>query len=185
GTNKIGPAGVEAVASSAHLSRLTELNLDDNPITTAGAKALAGADFANLEWLSLWGCNLGRAEAEALAQTGEWPRLRRLRLGSNKLSGAAVAALAGSPLLDNVESLTLPFIHELDDAGLVALAASPRCRNLVELDLQCTSVGDEGARALVESPHLSKLAYLTVSSTGMRGGAKHRLRKRFGAGVRG
>jgi uncharacterized protein (TIGR02996 family) len=187
GTNGIGAAGLEALASSPHLSRLTDLNLTDNPITTAGAKALAGATaFPDLEWLSLWGCCLGRSEAEALAQTRrEWPRLRHLRLGSNKLTGVAVAALADSPLLDNVESLDLSFNNELTDNGLVALAASPRCRNLVELDLQYTSVGDEGARALLESAHLSKLAYLIVSNTRIGNGAKYRLRKRFGAGVRG
>jgi Ran GTPase-activating protein (RanGAP) involved in mRNA processing and transport len=182
--NQIGAAGIEVLATSGHLSRLTELYLSDSPITTAGAKALAAA-FPNLERLWLWKCNLGRAEVDALAQTGGWPRLRRLDLGNNKLTGPAVAALADSPLMDNVESLDLSFNHELTDPGLVALAAAPRCRNLVELDLQSTGVGDEGAQALLESPYVSKLAYLIVSSTRMGNGVKSRLRKRFGAGVRG
>lgn len=49
----MGPIGCRVLAGSALLSRLTELNLNNNKLKDVGVKALANADLLAIEDLSL------------------------------------------------------------------------------------------------------------------------------------
>src|SRR5262249_9159572 len=67
GANKIGPAGVEAIACSSHFSRLTLLDLHDNPMGLAGARALARSPYlGRLTQLNVSESDLGGQGMELL-----------------------------------------------------------------------------------------------------------------------
>ena len=68
---QLGHAGVEALAASPQLARLTTLDLAENQISEAGARALAASPHLT--------------------------RLTTLELGANQIGDAGVQALAASP----------------------------------------------------------------------------------------
>src|SRR5262249_5431911 len=73
---------------------------------------------------------------------------------TNKRGGdAGVAALAASPRLANLSVLILSGCH-VGDEGVKALAASPHVMNLTRLDLWDNHVGDEGVKALAACRYL-------------------------------
>jgi hypothetical protein len=168
----IGPAGMEALATSPYLGNLTELNLHGGFIRTPGAIALANSTTLR--------------------------NLRSLSLGYNKIGPPGIQALLHSPNLAGVENLKISFNGPNDDgpgdAGLAALATSPtvRCLRLLDLaesrvtaegarhlagtahlatlrslDLHDNPVGPAGARHLAESPHLAGLRWLSLAQAGI------------------
>ncbi|MDB4957900.1 MAG: hypothetical protein JWO36_5469 [Myxococcales bacterium] len=83
-------SGVKPVAaklfSSPHLSRIHSLNLSNNGLDDADAKAIAASSqLGNLRWLDLRNNKIGAAGLEALASSSNLPRLQYLGLESNTL----------------------------------------------------------------------------------------------------
>ena len=126
--------------------------------------------------LRLWRLN----DASALARVPELIRLRRLRIITYGTSAAALRALLASPHLRRLAALDLYGARA--DNDVVMDVADGRFPDLAELVLTSTAVGEAGARALANSPHLGNLRLLDLGHTpidGRSAGARA-LRKRFG-----
>jgi hypothetical protein len=88
----------------------------------------------------------------------------------NQLGDAGVKALARSPTLSGLVSLSLGQTG-VTDAGVEALAASPHLSKLAELYLDSNErIGPAGAWALARSPHLPRLRVLDLKGTAVSAG---------------
>jgi uncharacterized protein (TIGR02996 family) len=98
-----------------------------------------------------------------LAQLGAVPELARLtdlRLGDHSQFGPKEwRKLFRSPHLAGLTYLALPGCG-IYDAEAQELASAPPLANLTEIDLGYNSIGVDGARAILESPYLTKLKAL-------------------------
>ena len=68
----------------------------------------------------------------------------------------------------------------LGDEAAQILAASPRCRNLLDLNLYHNRIGDVGAAALASSPHLAQLQRLELTRNDIGPKGREQLKTRFG-----
>ena len=92
--NRIGDAGVRALAESEHLLRYRELVLRENRCGDAGAAALADSEYAaNLTHLDFWRNALGDAGAAALAGSPHLGRIADLSVKENAVGPDGAAAL--------------------------------------------------------------------------------------------
>jgi uncharacterized protein (TIGR02996 family) len=106
----VSDRGVSALAESALLERLIGpgLNLSMNPISDAGAKALAGcAHLAPFTELILRECLIGDGGAKALASSRFVGALAYLDLWKNRIGDAGARALARSPHLGFIRNLSM------------------------------------------------------------------------------
>jgi hypothetical protein len=71
----------------------------------------------------------------------------------------------------------------MGDAGAVALAECPHLASLGWLDLASNQVGDRGGLALARSPHLERIVRLDLRDNGLGARAREALRERFGERV--
>lgn len=134
--------------------RLRRLFLPDNGIVNAGLDTvLAWPQAARLTSLGLANNHLRPDAVARLAAAPQLAGLRRLDLSYNLLFDEGTASLAASPHLTGLTHLHLQGCG-IETAGALALAASP-LRQLRVLDLDNNAIGDEGARALAESPALA------------------------------
>ena len=137
--------------------------------------AHAGEIFAvsGIHVLRLWQLS----SAQQLALTPELVRLRSIQL----ISGAPAAVLR--ELLDSpqLERLTTLDLHgSRGDNRLAILLASGRFPGLVELRLSSNQIGDHGAQALAQSPHLDSMRALDLRNNPITDHAtRTALRRRF------
>lgn len=165
---QISGKGVEALATSPHLSGLRVLDVSGNDVNDAGVRAVVESRYlTNLHTLRLSGNHIGDAGAENLAGSALLTRMLkrcpRLELQSNAIGPAGILALAASPLLGEAASLDLSGNY-LGDEGVRSLAASSHLTGLRRLGLRQNHIGDIGATALARSPLMGRLAFLDVSS---------------------
>lgn len=182
-----GNAGAEALSRSDYLTRLQTLNISRNQIGPDGITAICGSEILT-ELKSLNICNnpLGSAGARAIAFSNRTSALRHLWI--NQIGNSGTSALASSPSLQNLESLTIGFLEDnstgeacvalaesgilaglkelsvtggVSDAGLKSLATSTTCRELRRLALS-GNVTDEGIEALAHAQQLSGLWHLKL-----------------------
>jgi uncharacterized protein (TIGR02996 family) len=186
----IGDEGVEGLAESALLGGLAELDLDRCRLTARGARALAASPrAAGLRALMLGNDALGDGGVAALAASPHLRGLRRLDLRGtvygDTFGPAGVAALAASPVADGLTSLDLGSNFAIRDDAARALAASPRLASLVVLSLRETKITEAGVAALLDSPHLGRLARLDLPPEAAPPWSRvaRRLVERFGAGA--
>ncbi len=145
--NRITSLGALELAD-AFPAEMEVLSLSWNRIGDAGVMALAGtAGAARLAALDLGYCELGDAAAAALAAARGLARLSTLNLGVNRIGDAGLAALAASPHLGRLEALNLGH-NPVGDAGVLALFASPLLAGLTALHLHGTHVSDAQRRRL-------------------------------------
>jgi uncharacterized protein (TIGR02996 family) len=171
--HRLDAAGYGKLAA-AELAALLSLHLAGTPQMGAkGMKALAGAAFlGHLQELILTNNGLGAAGMEALAGGPHFRCPARLEVGHNGLRLAGLRALLAAPGLEDVVALELKE-NDLDDAALAELAASPRLSGLLTLDLRTNPrIGPAGAEALATSPHLARLASLTLGGSIGEAGAR-------------
>lgn len=176
--NRLSADTVGQLVASRAVESLEELDLSDNNLGAEGATALAGGNLPNLRALHL---RRARPQEEGVAALALSPLLRELRslsLAGNHLNFTAATVLANAAV-DNLCVLDLQD-NRIEDRGAVALASAPRLAGLVALDLAETRIGDAGAAALVDSPHLAGLTYLNLYGNLISDGVADRLRKRFG-----
>jgi uncharacterized protein (TIGR02996 family) len=146
----VGPAGVAALAASAHAANLRELYLEGHAVGDAGVEVLAAsAHLGRLETLTVQPIHPSR---EGWQGPGPPP---------GTLTEASALALAASPHLTGLRTLDL-YGNLLGDPGAELLAASPNLAGLVTLDLGNNDVGEEGIRALAASPYLGNLERLNL-----------------------
>jgi uncharacterized protein (TIGR02996 family) len=81
----LGPRDAAGIAQCAALRGLSALDLGGNPLESAGAVALASADWPRLVSLRLGRCRIGTEGAIALAGAKGMPELQELNLSGNDL----------------------------------------------------------------------------------------------------
>lgn len=151
-----------AIGKSQHLCALTHLSLAHNRnLTAAGVSALlADGSLPNLRALSFSDCEkVGDAALAALATSPAAGRLRWLNLGSTAVGTRGLQALAGSPHLRELRSLS---IRQYAGSRGSVLTLDPAT-----------------ARALASSPALAKLTYFNIGNMTFAGDAEKILKVRF------
>jgi hypothetical protein len=166
------------LADAPALAGLTDLELTDHRIAAEGVRALARSPYlCNLRTLGLGqdlyinsDSNLFDTEAVvALAGAANLGGLRSLHLGPAELTAEGCAALAESPHLSRVQSLTLAAgvtpswrtdMAVRPPATLQPLLGSPLLCGLEKLDLGHCNLTPEAAAALFESPRPPRLRSL-------------------------
>lgn len=139
-------------ARAFHTSRaLDRLYIGGNPLGAAGIRLLvASPGLRSLRVLDLSGADLDADALVALAQ-GTLTNLQTLILGHNNLRADGLRALVNQPtLLQNLHTLDLQS-NSIENAGAIALAASPHLTNLTALNLRYNNLGDKTAAALASS----------------------------------
>ena len=150
-------------------TRLDLRSFPGNALARAVADEPALADLRSVSFASKF---VTDEAAHALAGSRHLRQLRELNLSTSLLSADGWAALANSQVLNTLECLQIGS-HEITtrrtswtrpgDAGVIALAGSPRVGRLRVLDLRECGFGRPGAAALNASPHLRGLEYLAVT----------------------
>jgi uncharacterized protein (TIGR02996 family) len=175
---RISTAGVLALAESATLANLAELNLDTCLSDgDAGVRLLARAPFLpHLRELNLADNGITPAGVRAFFAPARMSQLRVLRLRFNALGDDGVAGLASALEGTAIEHLYLESNH-IGDAGARALAAAPFLSRLGSLHLDNNGITDTGAKALAESPH--RVAWLSIQRNRLSGRGKALLSRRL------
>jgi uncharacterized protein (TIGR02996 family) len=179
------PAGVvSSLVDSERLPALCELLLSDMGEGSCPTRTLASASgLARFRYLQLSSARIGDAGAAALARA-PLHRLRRLGLHHNDLTDAGVHSLLEAGWLPTLRELRLGY-NSISAVGVQSLAACAGLSRLRYLDLEYNrDIGDAGAVALAESPHLGQLLHLSLPRWGVSDATQQRLRERFGAGVK-
>lgn len=135
-TGPVGDAGVKTLLGSSLAPRLRELslgNLDARPETVFAS--LRDADLTNLEVLNLRMSQLDQSVAWLAESRTLRPRDLHVPRGGPTLT-KAIVALAGSPVLERIQRLTLPSAHLVFPATVEALLASPYLGQLEILELE-------------------------------------------------
>ncbi|AWM41472.1 hypothetical protein GobsT_74790 [Gemmata obscuriglobus] len=121
--NSPGVNAARALARCPHLERLETLDwtMGGNRIGDAGLGALADSDaLSNLAHLEVPGNEISDAGVECLVSSPLWRRLKRLNLAHNDLTAASADHLVSAPA-DQLEALVLHGIN-FGSAGLRRLA---------------------------------------------------------------
>lgn len=172
------------VAVAAELPRLSDVSIEDAPITDRSLKLLSQSDTIRrirmprtqltdhgvayllaapqLELLDLVDC-VGISDA-SLATIGRLPQLRNLRVSGNRITDRGVEHLAG---LGNLAALGLQQTA-VTDAGVTKLTA---LESLKEINLYGTPVTDAALDALAQLPRLEKARLRQTNVRGERAGA--------------
>lgn len=156
-----------AVFAGLESNKLKWLDLSENKITMAGAKALAQtACLAGLQHLDLGGNDLHDAGAGELAK-GTFTALRHLNLRLNSIGAEGVRALTKAASLPALEHLDLSR-NDLGPQGAEALGQA-RHWPLAHLDLGSSGLTDDGVKTLMRGGHFKFLKHLDLSFNGMEG----------------
>ena len=133
--------------------------------------ALVHASIVNqIVELDLSECDLGNGGASALAGSPHLSRLNSLSLGHNRLGDAGVFALVRATSLAHLEILELNDNGLIGHEGVASLAGSPVLAGLVELDLTGNEVNELAIRALVRGPAMRNLMRLRLGNNPLREG---------------
>jgi uncharacterized protein (TIGR02996 family) len=155
------------LAGSPVLATVRVLDLENNNVTDATAQALAASPHVGrLEELILRYHTLTDAGVQALVSSPGMANLRRLDLGDLGYAGlgpATARAIAESPYLGKLESLTLESNSRIGKEGLLALFQSERLPALRDLDLSGIDVTRRCLQALVAGPLAPQLRRLRLS----------------------
>jgi Ran GTPase-activating protein (RanGAP) involved in mRNA processing and transport len=176
------PNALEAIAQ-CKLPALMRLKLNSVDLRPADAESLAGATWRpTLSELYLDVCRLGNAGVEALVE-GKFPNLTKLDLSRNAIGTRGGIALANAA--KNFPALTSLRLwdNKLTPAAVEALANSKLLANVTDFDLNANKIGHAGAFALAKSKHLSKLTSLIVDEKPVGKKGKQALLDRFGEDV--
>lgn len=186
----LGVKGLAAIVKSPLPGSLCELDLAENPLRNHGLDALAAARWPELHTLNLANCGLGPEAIKPLAAASGIKRLLDLDLSGNEVGAggaiaitkagwanslvrlnlarcrcAAGAVLAASPRLRDIQQLDLSD-NPLNAAGVSALMEA-EWRELSDLRLSGTNAGDAGLQAVARSPALPRLVTLTMARCGL------------------
>ena len=159
--NELGEGGARALAASRHFGSLRDLELRGNRLRPVGAEALATSDrLPSLERLGLANNDIGSPQISTLSRIHDLLSIPVLDLSSNDLGPAGLLVILNRPVGPTAREIRLRDLdlshNHLGDDGARILARSPHLSHLRVLDLGYCGIGDEGARALAESPHLHR-----------------------------
>jgi hypothetical protein len=182
-SNDFGAEGLAALARSAHLRELRELDLGQNPVGDGGLRALARSrTLTGLTWLNLFDAQVTDKGVAALVTSPVVKHLRYLDLnGQNDLTDATLRALASSAHLTQLETLCL--------GGEGYSDPDFRLRDGQPLDGRYPAqFTPDGWQAMCESSTLRRLAWLDLApfeSDGEEKTIEALLRARFRSCTRG
>jgi uncharacterized protein (TIGR02996 family) len=145
---------------------------DERGVITHAAEifAIPGIHILRFRWLS---------EGRRLSRCRELARLRALRLVSARADPGTLRDLFASSYLGKLTILDL-HNNRADDAVAEDIADG-RFPDLTELWLGSNTVGNSGARALANTPHLTNLRLLDLSGNrGIDHATRTALNRRFG-----
>ena len=164
------------ISSGLLAADVGRLQLDGNQLTALSIQALAKSPLTTVRTLSLAGNRMGDEGAAAIAGAALFRGVRELTLYENGLSARGIEALVGdASSLADLWGLMLSG-NPIGDAGVRAIAASPRVGRLQSLVLEKVGMTDEGAAALAESPNLGQLLTLYVGGNALTERGKDALR---------
>lgn len=164
--NPIDAEGVGHLAASPHVRTLRSLTLWRNDVGPEGTRHIAASPYlTNLTHLTLDWCGIETVGAEALAARPTSSKLTHLSLQRNDLRDSGARYIATSPHFRNLTGLHLSGNH-IGNEGAGYLATSPHMTNLVHLDLSQNDIGSEGVRAIAASRHLKNLDSLSLFING-------------------
>jgi hypothetical protein len=89
--------------------------------------------------------------------------LTRLSIAGGNLQPILPELLA-TPLFDGLDTLRIRNANIGSNDGLLRLAATPSLASVTTLDIAFCSVHEEGLEAILASPHLHSLAWLTIDA---------------------
>ncbi len=177
--SRIGAAGLRAIAESAYLTDLTDLDLSGNGLSEASIRPLlTGPPGSRLVRLSIARNRLGDAGIALFAGSSvlgrmlvadSWLDLRHVELGPT-----GTRALAAAPGLAGASAIDLDG-NAIGDAGLAALAESPHVRQLRTLKLRENRISDDGVRHLARSPLMATVVHLDLRGNLITMAAQDRL----------
>jgi uncharacterized protein (TIGR02996 family) len=157
----VGTRELRALLQSPQLTGLRRLTVNEG-LDTAGVRSLLDYGWRALEWLDLFGNDIGPVGGAALGESPHAGRLRLLDLGGGlSLGDRGLKALAESPRFGALRVLKL-FQAGLTPAGLAALAEAPWLPGLAALELGGDDIGVKGLQALARAP-LTGLRKLQVT----------------------
>jgi predicted DNA-binding WGR domain protein/photosystem II stability/assembly factor-like uncharacterized protein len=144
-------SGSMTLGSLTH-PRLKTLTIETGGLTRKNLKEFAGSALPSLESLSLqfgqdnYGCDIEAADLAGLLDAKRFPNLKHLGLTNAEFMNGAVALVAKSRLLPQLESLDLS-LGTLGDEGAHALATyRPAFAHLKRLDLTKNYLSKEGVK---------------------------------------
>ena len=147
------------------LTNIEELKLDRCDLTERTIDAIINAThIRNLRRISLWG-NRGIGDAAARIFSSHHMRsLRDVSLNSVGMSGTALARELGKLDFDApLETLGLQS-NEIGDEGAIAIANTPHLGSLSTCYLYSSKVGEKGVVALANSPNLKRISLLHLGN---------------------
>ena len=153
-------AALEALCRAPVFKRLRALDIGVNRVGDAGVGAIVSASSGALVELGLVSTNLGHGALDALQRLPHLLDLVSLDLGHNAIKDDGVLALSRVPW-NRLENLRLSRAL-VGDLGAIIIAESPRLATLIELDLERNRITDRGATALLRSPHLLGIRWLSL-----------------------
>lgn len=185
-------APIDDIVASPYLLEVRELNLSNQQVGDAGARALAGSpNVANLRHLGLSYGELDEGGIEALANSPCLRGLRSLDLAKNRLSSLAVNRMPGPTFLGGLDEIDLDYClrdctvvgllwgfhwkqlkcidlgqNELAASDMTGLTSSRYLKTLVWLRVPYNNVGDDGVEALAGADW-PELAALDLTATGI------------------
>ncbi len=154
--------GMQVLAKTPYLPRLSGLDLASVGLTTEGLAALGEPPLGTqLQELRLDGQQLGQPGVATLLGRTRLPHLRRLSLSQCALHDVGAQHLLNWEHLPRLESLMLNW-NGLSDDFVMSFVLQPAATGLRELHLSHNDIGPRGAQALCDSPYLHQLALLRL-----------------------
>ena len=168
----LGQLGVRALGLSPHLATLRVLLLHNNDLERRAVQHLARSPYLNrLEELYLAGNNLADLDVRRLLEGDNWSKLTELDLRDNRIGDFGAQVLGHSFQTAALSTLYL-VNNRIGPAGAAALAWAYNLPRLARLYLNYNPIGDEGAIAFSNAPRRSSLRDLDLrqANIGDRGG---------------
>jgi uncharacterized protein (TIGR02996 family) len=174
--NAIEPASLREVAAAwDRLPALRSLGLSVSRMGDEGVQALADSPLlGRLTSLDLYHVRAASSSLIPLVQSPRCRHLHSLDLGLNPLGDEGIAALVDAPGLGSLRRLDLAHTG-LSKGGLAPLRRWPAGRPLEHLGLATDRLGDEAAEDLAASPVLATLESLDLESWKITAGGLHTL----------
>jgi uncharacterized protein (TIGR02996 family) len=173
-----GDRGAAALAKSPHVRSLRRLNLSASELGEGFVSAVS--KFESLISLSITGHEIGDELMGTFAKN-DLPKLERLYAARTSVGDEGVAAIAEAKTWTSLRWLCLGG-NEISDEGAEALAKA-KFGSVTHLEINQTSIGDEGALAIVKGKAFRALKKIDLRQTEVSSETIQQLRSRKGLTV--
>jgi len=160
---RLGDDGLERLCANGGLESIKRLNLTRCDIGEAGLKSLCDGPMSQLNSLDLSNNHLLPESMKYFASAHQ--ELRELKLYSCGITSEHCEQLVSEADIFGIETLILTRNYQLDARAIAVLANSEMMSSLLRLSLNGTGIGHEGLAALAASPLCDQLTQLDLSSS--------------------